>query len=268
MELAYARRLRVDPERITAHCGRHIVALNRRGWIEPASDGYYFNHTRFLSRFELRSGDGKVKPASCANVEPHATVAYFLVPSPAGPEAAPPGDDQDPTGGEIVAKGIEVQINAFVGGGWRQDVYVTNRALVEATVALGFLFDADFASWQEVSSGERKQSAEVCRSFVASAAGLGELTLAYQHPKLNHATRIRIEAPGPLADDGACVCVTLRLARQESARIAIDVAPVFLGEAIEPWFGLDGAPTGRNEAVADGGHGWRAAWISSLTILG
>lgn len=257
MEPAFARRLRVDPERITAHCGRHIVALNRQGRIDPAKDGYYFNQTRFLSRFDLRSADRSVKPVSCANVEPHATVSYFLLSSPAGPEAGPPGDDEDPDGGEIVAKGIEIQINAFVGGGWRLDVHVTNRALVGATVPLGFVFAADFADLEEVSTGERRQSAEVVRSFVASAKGRGALTFAYRHPRLDHATRIEIAAPGILADDGTSVSVTLSLAPQETARIAIDVVPVFLGEAGEPWFGLDGAPTAGAGAIAR-----RKTWLA------
>ncbi len=257
MQLASARRLKVDREQVTTHCGRHVVALDRHGRIEPALDGYYFNETRFLSRFDLRSGDRQVKPVCCVNVEPHATVSYFLLSSPAGPKAGPSGDDQDPEGGEIVAQGIEIQINAFVGGGWRQNVFVTNRALAEATVPLSFVFEADFADMKEVSSGERTQSADVRRSFVASANGRGALTFAYQHPKLHHATRIEISAPGRLADDGTSVCATLRLAPQETARIAIDVAPVFLSEASEPWFGLDGAPTGGAGPIAR-----RETWLT------
>ena len=96
-----------------------------------------------------------MKPVSCANVEPHATVAYYLSPTPAAREAAPPGDG-DPTGGEIVAKGIEIQINSFVGGGLHQDVFVANHGLVAADAALDFEFAADFADLAEVGSGERR----------------------------------------------------------------------------------------------------------------
>jgi hypothetical protein len=45
MQPASAHRLKVDRERITAHCGRHIVALNRRRRNKPARDGYFFNET-------------------------------------------------------------------------------------------------------------------------------------------------------------------------------------------------------------------------------
>ncbi len=105
MELAVARCLRLDPQRIAAHCGLHIVKLNRQGRIEPGSDGYFFHETRFLSRFDIRSAGHALKPVCCVNVEPHATVSYFLLASPAGDKAGPPGDPQG--GGEVVAKGIE-----------------------------------------------------------------------------------------------------------------------------------------------------------------
>ncbi len=54
---------------------------------------------------------------------------------------------------------MEVQINAFVGGGWR--------------LAAGL--------------------AEVRRTFAEAEGGAGELTLAYQHARLNQATRVRLE---------------------------------------------------------------------------
>ena len=81
------------------------MTLNRQGRIEPESDGYFFHQTRFLSRFDIRSAGHALKPVCCLNVEPHATISYFLLPSPAGDKAGPPGDPHG--GGEIVAKGIE-----------------------------------------------------------------------------------------------------------------------------------------------------------------
>ena len=144
---------------MTAHCGVHVLELNRQGLIEPAGDGYYFHQTRFLSRFALTSAGKAAKPVSCANIEPHATIAYYLLPTPAGRPAAPPGDD-DPSGGEIVAKGIEIQIGAFVGGGLHQDIFVTNHGLVRTDLTLDLDFAADFADRQEVevrrASSERR----------------------------------------------------------------------------------------------------------------
>ena len=242
MKLALARRLRVDPEQLMAHCGEHMLALNRQGLIDASKDGYYFRQTRFLSRFGLSSQGRAVKPVSCVNVEPHATVAYYLSPTPAGREAAPPGDG-DPTGGEIVAKGIEIQINNFVGGGLHQDVFVANHGLVAADVALDFDFAADFADLAEVGSGERRQSAPVSRRFASISPGEGELTLAYDHPRLDHATCINVAGEGELTGEANALRVVLHLGPQQSKRISIDVAPVFLGDRFSPWFGADGEPT-------------------------
>ena len=94
MNLAFAHRLRVDPEQTTAHYGRHVAVFNRQGLMKRDADGYYFNQTRFLSGFDIRSGGKPVKPVSCANVQPHAIVGYYLLPSPAGRKAGPPGDPE------------------------------------------------------------------------------------------------------------------------------------------------------------------------------
>ena len=244
MDLATARRLHVAPEKVIAHCGVHLLELNRRGLIESSTDGYYFHRTRFLSRFALSSAGGrKVKPVSCANVEPHATTSYYLLPTPAGRMAAPPGDD-DPSGGEIVAKGVEIQINAFVGGGFHQDVLVTNHGLVEANVELHLDLAADFADRQEVGSGGRRQNAPVSRRFLSSTRGQGELTLTYEHPRLRHATRITVAgATGDVADRPNGLSVSLHLEPQRGRALSVDVAPVFLEQPIAPWFTVDGEPT-------------------------
>ena len=65
-----------------------------------------------------------------------------------------------------------------------------------------------------------------------------------------------------IRDDGEAVSLTLTLAPQQTGRIAIEVAPVFLGEAIEPWFGFDGAETGGNEALAR-----HKEWLSRSAVF-
>ena len=249
MQPAIARRMRVDSERVTVHCGHHVLAFSRHGMIEPEDDGYYYNQTRFISRFGLTSESKDLNSVACVPVEPHATVSYLLLPSPAGVKAGPQGDPE-PSGGEIVQKAIEVQINTYVGGGYHQDVHVTNHALADAKFALDFEFLADFADIEEVSQGSRKQTARIHRSFSATAPGRGELTFAYEHPDLNHKTRIRIEAPGQISDEGKAIRAILSLHPREIVLIKIDVAPVFLGESIEPWFGPSGELVGHKDVFA------------------
>ncbi|HEY3719348.1 MAG TPA: glycogen debranching N-terminal domain-containing protein [Roseiarcus sp.] len=248
-------RLRPDPETATIYRGHHVVVMDRDGLIASDEQGYYLQQTRFLSRFEVRGNGEKVKGVCCNGIEPYSAVAYYLLPSPAGRKAAPRGDD-DPSGGEIVGKGIELQINTYAGGGYHQDIHVTNHALAEATIVLEWAFDADFADLDEVTSGKRRQQAPVHRSFEATGPGRGELTFAYRHPDINHATRIRMTAPGMLADDGERLRTTFSLRPRQAELISIDVAPVFLGESVEPWFGLDGEPTAHYRDAAKLSEEW------------
>ena len=235
-------RLQIDPERVIAHCGVHILELNRRGMIEPQTGGYYVHKTRFLSRLAVSSAGRMAKPVSCAAVEAHATVAYYLLPTPAGKMAAPAGD-ADPTGGEIADKAIEIQINTFVGGSVHLDVFVTNHSLAKAVVTLEFEFAADFADIEEVRSGKRRQNAFVSRRFTSSSTGSGELTLSYEHPRLPHATRIAIVSTGSLAEASNGLQVSLSLEPRLTETIAIDVVPVFLGEPLTLLFGPGGDAT-------------------------
>ncbi len=235
-------RLRLDPDKTTIYRGHHVLVADRHGLIAGNGEGYYLQQTRFLSKFELSAEGKTVKAVCCNSVEPHSTVGYYLAPSPAGRKAAPPGDD-DPSGGEVVAKGVEIHINTYAGGGYHQDVHVINHALAETTVVLDWSYDADFADLDEVSSGERRQTAPIRRVFESRGRGCGELKFTYQHPRINHATRIRIACTGDLTDQGASLRTAILLRPRQAELISIDIAPIFLGTPVEPWFGLDGEPT-------------------------
>ena len=242
MKPSIVNRLSIDPDKIIIFRGGHVVIANWRGLILSDDQGYYVHHTRFLSRFDLRVDGRRPRPVCCNRVAPHAAMAYYLAPSPAGREAAPPGDD-DPSGGEVVQKAIEIKVRTYAGGGYRQDIIVVNHGLAAATASLDLIFAADFADLQEAAGGERRQDAPIRRSFKELAPGRGELTFRYEHPKLDHATRIRVACPGALTDDGASLRLTILLRPQAPETIAVEVAPIFSGERLEPWFGAGGAPT-------------------------
>jgi hypothetical protein len=99
-------RLRLDPDQITIYRGHHVLITDRHGLVTSDGHGYYLRQTRFLSRFEIFNGDEKVGAVCCNGVEPHSTVGYYLMSTPAGRKAALPG------GGEVVEKGIELQMSA------------------------------------------------------------------------------------------------------------------------------------------------------------
>ncbi len=160
---------------------------------------------------------------------------------------APPGDSTE-DGGEIVDKGIEIHVNSFAGGGLHQDVMVTNRTLAPAILTIDWEFAADFADLDEVVAGKRSQTAPVTRTWRPGGEGEGELRYTYEHPRLAHATHIRFQTPGRIDDDGTAVRLVLVLEPQRPALIAIDIALIFLGETVEPWFALDGEPTNHHPA--------------------
>lgn len=235
-------RLRLHPEQSCLFRGHHVWVTNRHGMASSGDQGYFLQQTRFLSRFELSVEDERLRAVSCNVVEPHSAVAYYLLRSPAGQRAAPPGDD-DPSGGEVVQKAIEIQINSYVGGGFHQDLHISNHGFAESRLCLDWKCEADFADLDEVTSGKRRQTAPVERLFTPGGPGSGELVLAYRHPRIDHATRLRFNVPGLLFNRENGVRAEIVLAPRTTKLLQIDVAPVFLGEAIEPWFCLDGEPT-------------------------
>lgn len=253
-------RLRLAPEQIAIYRGEHVCVANRYGLMTSGLDGFYLQQTRFLSRFVLKL-DGKPLRPVCANVvEAHSAIAYYLARFPAGAAGGPPGDEQAASG-EIVDKGIEVQVNSFAGGGLHQDVIVTNRALAPVTVALDVEYAADFADLDEVDAGQRRQTAPVERTWHPGEEGSGELRFTYTHARLNHATRIRF-AGGRLFDEGDAIRAVLTLPAGATRIVSIDVAPVFFGDAIEPWFGLDGDRTPHHPDPA-----CSEAWLRDTAIL-
>ncbi len=106
-------------------------------------EGLYLHQTRFLSRFRFKV-DGASPMFVSANVANHHFItSYHLAPSPAGRAAGPTPEDDSGSGGEIAGKGIEVQVNAFCGGGLRLDIFVTNHAMIETSVTLSLELAAD-----------------------------------------------------------------------------------------------------------------------------
>ncbi len=187
----------------------------------------------------MRVNDEEPHFVSANPVEPHFMISYHLAPSPAGADAGPPPENKEDSGGEKARKGIEIQVNRFVGGGLHLDVHVTNRGLAEATVSLGWELAADYADQQETQQGERQQKAPVTLEWTRHYHG-GEVAFRYHHPELPHGTIVRFTGPADFAEGLGTVSCALDLAPQQTRTLGIDVSPVFKGERIDPFYGLDG----------------------------
>lgn len=225
-------RLRPMPSHLISYEGQAVLTTDLKGWIGEGIEGFYYRHTRFLSKLRV-TVDGEAPLSVSANpVDTYSSIAYYLAPSPAG-DAAGPEPGQPQSGGEMVRHGIEVQINRFVGGGLHHDVQVTNHALAPATVVLRWEIEADFADRSEAEQGERQQNAPVERQWRLHQGG-GSLALRYCHPQLRHAAEIGFSGLDDLTEkDGAVLC-RLTLLPQQPVSFGIDVAPIFCGQRVAP----------------------------------
>ena len=239
-------RCAVRPDNLIAHRGCVVLVTDTHGRIGGGMEGLYLHQTRFLSRFRFKV-DGAAPMFVSANVANHHFItSYHLAPSPAGRAAGPTPEDDSGSGGEIAGKGIEVQVNAFCGGGLRLDIFVTNHAMIETSVTLSLELAADFADLNEAQSGKRQQQALVRRRWSGGGAeetgeSGGRLEFCYRHPELDLATRIRLSGGDELTDLGNEVACRLGLRPHEPRLISVEVAPVFTGEVTEPFYRRDGS---------------------------
>lgn len=227
------------PDKLLAYRGHAFLAVDPKGKVAAGMEGFYFRRTRFLSRLLLKIAGEEPTFASANLVEAHSLISYHLAPSPAGAAAGPKPEDETKAGGEMVEKGIEIQISRFVGGGLHQDIHVTNRAMADITATLAWEVAADFADQEEARSGKRQQTAPITQEWTKHPDG-GEVRFRYHHPKLDHRSIVRFIGPGEFTEGLGVVFCRLDLSAGQTRTLEIDVVPYFLGEKIEPFYGLDG----------------------------
>ena len=217
-----------------------MLVTDREGWIGRGLEGFYLHQTRFLSRLRILIENARPTPVSANEVDHHVLTAYHLAPSPVGHAGEPAGELVSPSNSEVIQKGIELQVNAFCGAGLHLDVTVSNHALAPSCVTLLFELAADFADLNEALGGHRRQSAPVVRLW-RSAAGGGELSLHYNHPELDLATRIVLADAGEVTDLGRGLACRIALPPQVPHVLTFDLYPHCLGTEFTPFYGAGGA---------------------------
>ena len=246
LTLRDVNRCSVRPTDLITHRGYAVLVTDTKGWIGGGKEGFFFHQTRYLSHFSIKIDDADPKFVSANTVDHHFLTAYHLAPSPAGRAAGATPDDESGSGGEIVQKGIELQINTFVGDGLHLDIIVSNHALTPTPVSIALDFKADFADLNEAQAGKREQNGRVERVWCGADApegeeAHGELAFHYKHPDLQLGTRLKIAGGDSLTDTGVTLVCALALEPRAPRMIAVDLLPVFNGEPVEPFFGRDGA---------------------------
>ena len=234
-------RCAVRPVDLIAHQGYTVLVTGIHGWIDGGTQGFYLHQTRFLSRLKISIDSSEPKFVSANTVDHHFITAFYLAPTPAGGAAGPKRDREGAAAGEVVQKGIELQINAFTGDGLHLDLIVTNHAMRDTDVTLSLDLMADFADFNEYLAGKRQQTALVERRFDGGQRGGGALDFVYRHPKLDLASRIVIAGADSATDLGHAVALRLALEPHEPRIVSIDLSPKFEGTFHEPFYGLDGA---------------------------
>ncbi len=233
-------RCAVRPTDLIAHQGYTVLVTNIDGHIdEKGIEGFFLHQTRFLSRFRVKIEGSDPKFVSGNAVDHHFITAYYLAPTPAGTAAGPKRDAEGSAAGEVVQKGIEIQVNSFTGGGLHIDLIVTNHAMREAEVTVTLHLEADFADFNECLAGKRQQTAIVERAFAAAPGG-GTLDLTYLHPKLDLASRIVLEGADEVIDLGHALALRLKLACHAPRVVSLDLSPLFDGVRHAPLYGRDG----------------------------
>ncbi|MFC0406778.1 amylo-alpha-1,6-glucosidase [Roseomonas elaeocarpi] len=262
-----ANRCTVRPDNLIAYQGFAVLITDRQARLREGSHGFFLHQTRFLSRLELEVDGKPPSPISANTVEAHSLLAYHLAPSPAGLAASPDRDNPNASPGEVVSKGIALQLHAFVGGGLHLDLIVTNHALAETEVTLGLVLDADFADIEEVQAGERQQRGTVERHWAPRPnSGGGEpggaLTLRYGHPGLDLATTVALAGGDGWSEAGERLECRLRLRPQEPRLITLDLSPRMAGTETAPFYGVDGgfAPEATPAAA-------RRDWADGCAVL-
>jgi glycogen debranching enzyme len=199
------------------------------GCSAPA-EGFYHRQTRFLSKMRFTIAGKEPQNICAVAVNSRSSIAYYVAPTPAG-RRADPQPDREGSEGEVVKKGIVIQINRSLGEALTHDIYVTNHALAPTGVLLRWDFDGDFADRTEAEQGERQQNAPIERSWRLCGNG-AVLELRYCHPQLRHATEIRFSGSGALIEDGETVSCLLQLSPQQPVSFHIEIVPIFCGKPV------------------------------------
>jgi glycogen debranching enzyme len=208
--------------------------------------GFFAHNTRLLCR-EAITIDGREPVAfHTANVGAHAQVSYVEL-----------GD-----GEKLPSEAVYFTIERFLGEGLRTRLALHSWAAQPRRVRVAVSLAADFADTQEAERGHRERHVEVRREWHAEH---NELWLSYaspdpDHPELDRAVAIRVEAPAAVRCCGDTVETTLAVDPHGSSSLDLVAEPVFDGHRMT-------APAASYAETGDAAGRARAVLAGELTRL-
>ncbi|WP_246633517.1 amylo-alpha-1,6-glucosidase [Pseudonocardia nigra] len=204
--------LRTRPEALFAYSGRSLLVTDVHGALTGnQSEGFWFENTRLLSRWEVRS-DGQPVTGFCASpVDRHTHLAYLRL---------PPGPD-------VPEQGAYLQVAHFLDEGLRTRIRLLNYSTQPVRAQLVLLLDADFADTQEADSGSRQQQGEV--EWTVSPEGRSAC-LRYLHPDLDRAVELElVEGPTDASFSNRQLTIPLWAQPQATAELVLTAQPLVDG---------------------------------------
>lgn len=173
----YLIRLRPRPETLHISQGRSIFESDRDGFIPPDSAyGFFVHEARLLSRYEYLINETPPQPIAASNVREHSFLGYYVI--------FPPDRTREETDlgsgemEEVSEQAIELRVSRYVGGGFHEDLDLTNFTQQETRFTFSILLAADFIDRSELHSG-RQQFGKLTSNWGQSDVGDWELAFDY-----------------------------------------------------------------------------------------
>src|ERR1043166_6375746 len=120
-------RLRPRSNALFLSNGRTVLATDRDGFIAGgAGHGLFVHETRLLSQYRYSLEGTPLYPVALSNVSQHSWCGYYIAQAPSG---SGKGDSAPTAGNPLNATAqqcIELMLSRYAGGGFHEDVALTN----------------------------------------------------------------------------------------------------------------------------------------------
>jgi glycogen debranching enzyme len=214
----------VRPYLLYAWRGPSLLITNTKGECDADQQlsGFYFREARHLRTLALEINGRRPWVCEAASIDPVSLVLTYVYPEitqPGGGGTGQAGDEEGVDADGLPERSLDIRLTYRVNvASLEVSVAIVNRALRPLAFDIAWILGADFADIQEAQAGRREQEARV---DIASPEG--QLTFAYEHPKLT--LRTEVQHDGRWAADESRLVRRLTLASQQREQLSVRIVP-------------------------------------------
>lgn len=210
--------LQSRPREHSIYSGHSLLVTDLRGAVTGAGiEGFYFEDTRLLSRYELTTAGGDFVSLGASPVKEDAFLAYL--------QFRQVLEERD-----SLSRPVYLELRHVVDDGMRTELKMHNYAMSQnVRLELGVQLAADFADIREREkpSAPREQSAPVETIWDPERQ---ELLFRYCHERLDRAVAVRVvRSPAPVQFVNGALACSLELLPHQSLELHLVVEPLFDG---------------------------------------